>query len=95
MIDDAWWFGTIDSQEPYQAEYPDSLFQCYNVWSVFAIQTCYILVLSNDSTRFLENSCAYSGGVGHSVSLRLLYASGIECCVIDVRAVTNSHNKRD
>uniref|UniRef100_A0A671S5J4 Bromo domain-containing protein n=1 Tax=Sinocyclocheilus anshuiensis TaxID=1608454 RepID=A0A671S5J4_9TELE len=31
VIDDAWWFGTIESQEPYQAEYPDSLFQCYNV----------------------------------------------------------------
>uniref|UniRef100_A0A8C1N1H6 PH-interacting protein n=1 Tax=Cyprinus carpio TaxID=7962 RepID=A0A8C1N1H6_CYPCA len=27
VIDDAWWFGTIESQEPYQAEYPDSLFQ--------------------------------------------------------------------
>lgn len=34
VIDDAWWFGTIESQEPYQAEYPDSLFQCYNVWLV-------------------------------------------------------------
>ncbi|XP_066526500.1 PH-interacting protein isoform X2 [Hoplias malabaricus] len=31
VIDDAWWFGTIESQEPYQSEYPDSLFQCYNV----------------------------------------------------------------
>ncbi|XP_062406416.1 PH-interacting protein isoform X3 [Sardina pilchardus] len=31
VIDDAWWFGTIESQEPYQALYPDSLFQCYNV----------------------------------------------------------------
>uniref|UniRef100_A0A4W4HN26 PH-interacting protein n=1 Tax=Electrophorus electricus TaxID=8005 RepID=A0A4W4HN26_ELEEL len=31
VIDDAWWFGTIESQEPYQAEYPDSLFLCYNV----------------------------------------------------------------
>uniref|UniRef100_A0A3Q2CXB8 PH-interacting protein n=1 Tax=Cyprinodon variegatus TaxID=28743 RepID=A0A3Q2CXB8_CYPVA len=32
VIDDAWWFGTIESQEPYQLQYPDSLFQCYNVW---------------------------------------------------------------
>lgn len=32
VIDDAWWFGTIESQEPYQSQYPDSLFQCYNVW---------------------------------------------------------------
>ncbi|XP_053743867.1 PH-interacting protein isoform X1 [Synchiropus splendidus] len=31
VIDDAWWFGTIESQEPYQAQYPDSLFLCYNV----------------------------------------------------------------
>uniref|UniRef100_A0A3Q3KDX8 PH-interacting protein n=1 Tax=Monopterus albus TaxID=43700 RepID=A0A3Q3KDX8_MONAL len=31
VIDDAWWFGTIESQEPYQPTYPDSLFQCYNV----------------------------------------------------------------
>ncbi|XP_030054921.1 PH-interacting protein [Microcaecilia unicolor] len=31
VIDDAWWFGTIESQEPLQSAYPDSLFQCYNV----------------------------------------------------------------
>ncbi|XP_044141837.1 LOW QUALITY PROTEIN: bromodomain and WD repeat-containing protein 1-like [Bufo gargarizans] len=31
IIDDAWWFGTVVGQEPYQAEYPDSLFQCYSV----------------------------------------------------------------
>ncbi|XP_033368832.1 PH-interacting protein isoform X3 [Parus major] len=31
VIDDAWWFGTIESQEPLQPDYPDSLFQCYNV----------------------------------------------------------------
>uniref|UniRef100_A0A8C7DKF7 Pleckstrin homology domain interacting protein n=1 Tax=Oncorhynchus kisutch TaxID=8019 RepID=A0A8C7DKF7_ONCKI len=31
VIDDAWWFGTIEDQEPFQPEYPDSLFQCYNV----------------------------------------------------------------
>ncbi len=37
VIDDAWWFGTIENQEPYQAEYPDSLFQCYNVWSVLHV----------------------------------------------------------
>lgn len=34
VIDDAWWFGTIESQEPLQPDYPDSLFQCYNVWLV-------------------------------------------------------------
>uniref|UniRef100_A0A3P8TTU7 Bromodomain and WD repeat domain containing 1 n=1 Tax=Amphiprion percula TaxID=161767 RepID=A0A3P8TTU7_AMPPE len=32
VIDDAWWFGTIVCQEPYQPEYPDSLFQCFKVW---------------------------------------------------------------
>uniref|UniRef100_T1J4N0 Bromo domain-containing protein n=1 Tax=Strigamia maritima TaxID=126957 RepID=T1J4N0_STRMM len=31
MIDDAWWTGTIESQEPFQEEYPDSMFQCFNV----------------------------------------------------------------
>ncbi|XP_069462392.1 PH-interacting protein isoform X2 [Ambystoma mexicanum] len=31
VIDDAWWFGTIESQEPLHPNYPDSLFQCYNV----------------------------------------------------------------
>ncbi|XP_056415651.1 bromodomain and WD repeat-containing protein 1 [Hyla sarda] len=31
IIDDAWWFGMIVGQEPYQADYPDSLFQCYTV----------------------------------------------------------------
>ncbi|XP_051521573.1 bromodomain and WD repeat-containing protein 3-like isoform X6 [Myxocyprinus asiaticus] len=31
VIDDAWWFGTIVCQEPYQLEYPDSHFQCFKV----------------------------------------------------------------
>ncbi|XP_040194940.1 bromodomain and WD repeat-containing protein 1-like isoform X5 [Rana temporaria] len=31
IIDDAWWFGTVLSQEPCRPEYPDSLFQCYTV----------------------------------------------------------------
>ncbi|KAJ8400340.1 hypothetical protein AAFF_G00397230 [Aldrovandia affinis] len=31
VIDDAWWFGTIVCQEPYQSEYPDSHFQCFKV----------------------------------------------------------------
>lgn len=45
VIDDAWWFGTIDSQEPYQTEYPDSLFQCYNVWSVYTLNIWFILTV--------------------------------------------------
>ncbi|XP_066495961.1 bromodomain and WD repeat-containing protein 3 isoform X2 [Tiliqua scincoides] len=31
IIDDAWWFGTVESQQPFQTEYPDSSFQCYSV----------------------------------------------------------------
>uniref|UniRef100_A0A4W3HK43 Bromodomain and WD repeat-containing protein 1 n=1 Tax=Callorhinchus milii TaxID=7868 RepID=A0A4W3HK43_CALMI len=31
IIDDAWWFGSVETQHPFQPEYPDSLFQCYNV----------------------------------------------------------------
>ncbi|KAI1241125.1 PH-interacting protein, partial [Lamprotornis superbus] len=30
VIDDAWWFGTIESQEPLQPDYPDSLFHWDN-----------------------------------------------------------------
>ncbi|KAK1882757.1 Bromodomain and WD repeat-containing protein 3, partial [Dissostichus eleginoides] len=31
IIDDAWWFGSVEDQEPLQLEYPDSLFQCFAV----------------------------------------------------------------
>ncbi|KAJ6662401.1 hypothetical protein lerEdw1_011814 [Lerista edwardsae] len=31
IIDDAWWFGIVLSQEPFQPQYPDSPFQCYSV----------------------------------------------------------------
>ncbi|TNM85061.1 hypothetical protein fugu_009239 [Takifugu bimaculatus] len=31
IIDDAWWFGLVEDQEPLQLEYPDSLFQCFAV----------------------------------------------------------------
>lgn len=31
IIDDAWWFGSVENQEPLQSDYPDSLFQCYEV----------------------------------------------------------------
>uniref|UniRef100_A0A8C1D720 Bromodomain and WD repeat domain containing 3 n=1 Tax=Cyprinus carpio carpio TaxID=630221 RepID=A0A8C1D720_CYPCA len=31
IIDDAWWFGSVECQEPFESEYPDSLFQCYIV----------------------------------------------------------------
>uniref|UniRef100_A0A3B4Y640 Bromodomain and WD repeat domain containing 3 n=1 Tax=Seriola lalandi dorsalis TaxID=1841481 RepID=A0A3B4Y640_SERLL len=31
IIDDAWWFGSVEDQEPLQPEYPDSPFQCYAV----------------------------------------------------------------
>lgn len=31
IIDDAWWIGMIESREPFDINYPDSPFQCYNV----------------------------------------------------------------
>ncbi|ESP01057.1 hypothetical protein LOTGIDRAFT_140025, partial [Lottia gigantea] len=31
IIDDMWWLGTIVSQEPFQPEFPDSMYQCFNV----------------------------------------------------------------
>lgn len=31
IIDDAWWLGTVESQEPHLAEFQDSLFMCYRV----------------------------------------------------------------
>ena len=34
LIDDAWWFGTVVSLQPFQPEYPDSQFQCVDVRSV-------------------------------------------------------------
>uniref|UniRef100_A0A4W3HL33 Bromodomain and WD repeat domain containing 3 n=1 Tax=Callorhinchus milii TaxID=7868 RepID=A0A4W3HL33_CALMI len=38
IIDDAWWFGSVETQHPFQPEYPDSLFQCYNVCTGSLIQ---------------------------------------------------------
>lgn len=40
VIDDAWWFGTIVCQEPYQPEYADSLFQCFKV----RLETSHVLM---------------------------------------------------
>ncbi|ELV14183.1 Bromodomain and WD repeat-containing protein 3, partial [Tupaia chinensis] len=37
IIDDAWWFGTVESQQPFQPEYPDSSFQCYSVQRISAL----------------------------------------------------------
>lgn len=31
IIDDAWWLGTVENQEPHLAEFQDSLFMCYRV----------------------------------------------------------------
>lgn len=31
IIDDAWWIGTVECEEPHLAEFPDSLFMCYKV----------------------------------------------------------------
>lgn len=40
IIDDAWWFGSVEDQEPLQPEYPDSLFQCYAVKYVCIPAVC-------------------------------------------------------
>ncbi|KAG9493719.1 hypothetical protein GDO78_001541 [Eleutherodactylus coqui] len=45
VIDDAWWFGTIENQEPLQPDYPDSLFQCYNVWYAFTDLTFFFITV--------------------------------------------------
>ncbi|KAB7498071.1 Bromodomain and WD repeat-containing protein 3, partial [Armadillidium nasatum] len=31
IIDDAWWIGTVETQEPHLPEFPDSMFMCYRV----------------------------------------------------------------
>ena len=31
MIDDAWWTGVLELQEPLSLAFADSLFQCFNV----------------------------------------------------------------
>lgn len=41
IIDDAWWFGSVEDQEPLQPEYPDSLFQCYAVKYVCIPAVCF------------------------------------------------------
>lgn len=54
VIDDAWWFGTIESQEPFQSQYADSLFLCYNVWWV---HTYCCILLNPNSFHVLSLSC--------------------------------------
>lgn len=61
VIDDAWWFGTIESQEPYQLQYPDSMFQCYNVWYVFRCSWKHLHYWSKQVTR--ARSCMFADGV--------------------------------
>uniref|UniRef100_A0A8C9K7R1 PH-interacting protein n=1 Tax=Panthera tigris altaica TaxID=74533 RepID=A0A8C9K7R1_PANTA len=74
VIDDAWWFGTIESQEPLQPEYPDSLFQ----WSV-----CCILVhwdngdtekMSPWDMELIPNNAVFPEELGTSVPL-----TDVEC----------------
>ncbi|XP_036446662.1 PH-interacting protein isoform X3 [Colossoma macropomum] len=65
VIDDAWWFGTIESQEPYQAEYPDSLFQCYNVcWDNGDTEK-----MSPWDMEEIPNEAAFPDELGQSVPL--------------------------
>ncbi|KAL7865002.1 hypothetical protein AOLI_G00164220 [Acnodon oligacanthus] len=65
VIDDAWWFGTIESQEPYQTEYPDSLFQCYNVcWDNGDTEK-----MSPWDMEEIPNEAAFPDELGQSVPL--------------------------
>lgn len=69
VIDDAWWFGTIESQEPFQSQYADSLFLCYNVWydhtlgSIVALQT---------TVRLVQNTIYCNCHAVHLVCFHLL-----------------------
>ncbi|XP_029107310.1 PH-interacting protein isoform X1 [Scleropages formosus] len=74
VIDDAWWFGTIESQEPFQAQYPDSLFQCYNVcWDngdTEKMSPWDMEVIPNDAARRTSGSSAvFPEELGMSVPL--------------------------
>ena len=31
LIDDGWWIGVVETIEPFQVDYPDSMFQCLGV----------------------------------------------------------------
>ena len=55
IIDDAWWFGSVEAQEPLQAEYPDSLFQCY---AVKYVRFSAVFVMEENSTLSLLISCS-------------------------------------
>ncbi|KAG8516076.1 PH-interacting protein [Galemys pyrenaicus] len=70
VIDDAWWFGTIESQEPLQPEYPDSLFQCYNVcWDNGDTEK-----MSPWDMELIPNNAVFPEELGTSVSL-----TDVEC----------------
>ncbi|XP_063772924.1 PH-interacting protein isoform X1 [Pseudophryne corroboree] len=65
VIDDAWWFGTIESQEPLQPDYPDSLFQCYNVcWDNGDTEK-----MSPWDMEFIPNNAVFPEELGTSVPL--------------------------
>lgn len=54
IIDDAWWFGLVEDQEPLQLEYPDSLFQCFAVKYV-----CFPAVAALLSVKYLYSNLQY------------------------------------
>ncbi|KAM9319596.1 bromodomain and WD repeat-containing protein 1 [Gastrophryne carolinensis] len=67
IIDDAWWFGTVLTQEPYQPEYPDSLFQCYTVkWDNTEIER-----LSPWDMDVIPDDMVQPAELGTSVSITL------------------------
>lgn len=54
IIDDAWWFGLVEDQEPLQLEYPDSLFQCFAVKYV-----CFSAAVALLSVKYLYSNLQY------------------------------------
>ncbi|XP_072126416.1 bromodomain and WD repeat-containing protein 3 isoform X2 [Mobula birostris] len=73
IIDDAWWFGSVESQHPFQPEYPDSLFQCYNVcWDNNELEK-----LSPWDMEQIPENAAYPEEIGASVPVTLEELKGL------------------
>ncbi|XP_078068075.1 bromodomain and WD repeat-containing protein 3 isoform X4 [Mustelus asterias] len=65
IIDDAWWFGSVQSQQPFQPEYSDSLFQCYNVcWDNNELEK-----MSPWDMEQIPDDAAYPEEIGASVPI--------------------------
>lgn len=62
IIDDAWWFGLVEDQEPLQLEYPDSLFQCFAVKYV-----CFSVVVHYCPWNIYIPICSTGSALFHQV----------------------------